>query len=97
MSDHTPGPWKIKSNGNGLTPSIVTDDEFAATWEIARIKDVPAGAYKANASLIASAPDLLQALEHILKSAEWQGGVTYKIKDGDLEKARVAIAKAKGK
>lgn len=66
MPKHTHGPWKVKDNGKGATPSIVTADEFIMTWEIARIKDVPNGAYKANANLIAAAPDLLDICESSL-------------------------------
>jgi predicted TIM-barrel fold metal-dependent hydrolase len=80
MTKHTPAPWKVKDNGKGQTPSIVTADEFTMTWEIARIKDVPAGAYKANANLIAAAP------ERIMWGTDWPHPNKYVVNpnDGDL-------------
>ncbi len=44
--------------------------------------------------LHAAAPDLLAALKSIRQACKWQGGVTYKVKDADLEVVRAAIAKA---
>lgn len=76
MNKHTPAPWKVKNNGKGLTPSIVTADEFTMTWEIARLKDVPNSALKYNARLIAAAPELLETLkmcEIALRYANFDG------------------------
>jgi len=39
---------------------------------------------------------LLEGLKIIMNNIEWQGGMTYKIKDGNLEAARAAIMKAEG-
>jgi len=49
-------------------------------------------ASNADARLIAAAPDLLEALENLLKVYEGEGGTQYHA--GDI--ARAAIAKAKG-
>ena len=49
-----------------------------------------------DAQLIAAAPDLLEACQHLRASLQWQGGVRYIIKDADLEPLRAAIAKATG-
>ena len=78
--NHTPGPWHLGYNKhdasihNGVTIASVCDD--ATHW-------------KANARLIAAAPDLLAALELIHSNAgespEWI-----------RERIAPAIAKAKG-
>lgn len=49
---------------------------------------------KQAARLIAAAPELLEALQALCNSVKWTGGVTYEIKDKELQDAREAIAKA---
>jgi len=74
----TPGPWHLGYNKhdasihNGVTIASVCDD--ATHW-------------KANARLIASAPELLSALERLAHPMA---------DDDDLDYAREIIAKAKG-
>lgn len=82
---HTAGPWMVTgSNGDGTS---ITNERGAsiARW--------PAGHELMfnDAKLLASAPDLLAALEHCLLE---HGGYTIK---GETErKARAAIRKARG-
>ena len=83
MSKHTPGPWRIGTpppNGeqtigtqHGLMVAVVTTGSGVPT--------------KANARLIAAAPELLEALQEIVNAADGDAG---------LKKARAAIAKATG-
>ena len=47
----------------------------------------------ANAQLIAAAPDMLEALEHVLMASEDDGSM----EDIDFEMVRQALANAKGK
>jgi len=74
----TPGPWHLGYNKhdasvhNGVTIASICDD--ATHW-------------KANARLIASAPELLAALERLVHPMA---------DDEDLDYAREIIAKAKG-
>ena len=91
-SQFTPGPWHLGYNKhdasihNGVTIASVCDD--ATHW-------------KANARLIASAPELLAALEAITKAyveliksdypPSWNAE-----KDDEVISARAIIAKAKG-
>ena len=86
MSDHTPGPWAYENYGGTL--HVFLDNE-GGTPSICKLvgndKD-------ANARLIAAAPDLLEALQNLLKVHEGEGGTQYHA--GDI--ARAAIAKAKG-
>jgi hypothetical protein len=68
--NHTPGPWftKDRLNANGNLMILTVDDRMIATvWPGAVIDklpyDLPA---EANATLIAAAPDLLDALKWAL-------------------------------
>ena len=79
---HTPGPWTVDriecDCGRGSGHRIVTESD-----------DLGSSENRANARLIASAPELLEALEHVVEMApnhnhDW------------VMKARHAIAKATG-
>ena len=89
---HTPGPW-------------TADNSIARVYSGARfVADAMSGQPKlgaqldedrANARLIASAPDLLEACETILSALRWEedrSGTTY----NGYESLQAAIAKAKG-
>jgi len=102
MSKHTPGPWFHEVHelplNNGKVISIQTRKTFDADEE----DDDPtlAGIYSldpvdfANASLIAAAPDLLEALEEmVLSLAQFE---IYEYQGFAIEAARKAIARAKG-
>lgn len=102
MSKHTPGPWKaLEGNGTRITTSAMVetmDGLFVA------------GCPEEDANLIASAPDLMEALEAVLifhsdsfwsddKHKRWKeitgkDEATTKIL---CDKVRQAIAKAEGK
>ena len=81
-STHTPGPWDVSFGRN--------DAAIHAGGTIAMIDDVMTG-WRANARLIAAAPDLLGSLEDMLAVLEARGA------DGPaMDRARAALAKAKG-
>lgn len=99
MSDkltHTPGPWKLNA---GVIEALV-DPENSQSY-IAPICDVDMDwsteIYKANAHLIAAAPELLEALKSLLEaSRELDQSATH---DGlnnckAITQARAAIRKA---
>ena len=82
---HTPGPWATAGEGNGIT-SVVTEDTIIPVAYVAWTNRVTQAA---NARLIASAPDLLAALENLEND------------DGSIpshawELVQAAIAKATG-
>ena len=62
---HTPGPWKWKQNrgNNYYEHSVFTDHQTVAELD----GEMPVN-IKANAALIAAAPDLLEALKLIVKA-----------------------------
>lgn len=92
---HTPGPWFVQDDhGRRYIETSGNDDTIA---EIHRRRSkgsvyscTEAGA---NASLIASAPELLEALQGLLAAYEDPGntGSSY---DEVVQRARAAIAKA---
>ena len=84
MSNHTPGPWKIFDDHPD--PDLLCLHVYHGDEQIADVSELK------NARLIAAAPDLLEALENLLKVHEGEGGTQYHA--GDM--ARAAIAKAKG-
>jgi hypothetical protein len=77
-STHTPGPWHYETGDDGAV--VYTG------FTIAKIP-IDGSDWQSNAYLIASAPDLLAALERLAHPMA---------DDDDLDYAREVIAKAKG-
>ena len=92
MSKHTPGPWIVYEFVDGYdirAPEaecyVATASDPEAVWgAIGREED---------ACLIAAAPDLLEALEKLVSLID-AGEGTWTLEE--QQKARAAIAKAKG-
>ncbi len=83
----TPGPWKVGVNKNTGMPATEVWARSEALCVASGFGDGPES--EANAKLIASAPELLAALEDVLNC------------DGDLKSMdfdgyRAAVAKARG-
>lgn len=98
MKKHTPGPWKVGINGND---SLSIWTIAPSTNVVAVLHDVPhENNTKANAHLIAAAPELLNAcvaaFHYIFRDGK-------QVADNDWSKERVlefikaAIAKAESK
>ena len=90
MSGHTPGPWKLKL-GKGMEYTYLVADrkgQDIANW--AHYHNATKAQTKANARLIAAAPDLLESLILLAN----QTNSTELAKAHDM--ARAAIAKATG-
>jgi hypothetical protein len=103
MSAHTPGPWK--AGRNSAYWEVCTERhrlEKGIPYSVADVcasdpNNPDGGLQEANARLIAAAPDLLEALIHMVSVAErdgWQTATTGR--QLFLWDAKVAIAKAKG-
>lgn len=92
---HTPGPWHLE---DGLIVAIrnnvpvpVAEPRYVAApidHSQTRVRNEEA----ANARLISAAPDLLDALAGMLSDYAEHG----EIKNGSMQEARAAIAKATG-
>ncbi len=90
MSAHTPGPWVASPDPNGSP----TDWVIGTTNESRPIDEV-AVCNARDASLIAAAPELLEALEGLCGLAELRPGHLQDYKAA-VAAARNAITKAKG-
>jgi hypothetical protein len=107
MSKHTPGPWRIQGavtitgKPGGIPRFLVWPAEETETSvvEICEIDCQIEGNYtcniaeaKANARLIAAAPELLAACKFLLAAAETEPGMAIYV--AHIQQARAAIAKA---
>ncbi len=98
MTEHTPGPWQIepiKRLGNALCVISAQGDRVARCDGINLVDDVPPKQCRANAHLIAAAPDLMEACKQMLRVAEVVGIRTHV--DPIYANAIAAIAKAEGR
>ncbi len=108
---HTPGPWALEEvrTDCGRAFRIGSGEMLKAGKGCCIIYDDypgnPENERKANARLIAAAPDLLEALEASLEEVKaWRAGLNTRnmntCKEGarfsDLSRSRAAIAKARG-
>ncbi len=101
VSKHTPGKWWAEVNGYGGFDIKATAPEGhemvlcqRSSWPGRDLESI------ANGYLIAAAPDLLEALEAILKTMRHPDGRWYSMKaheEDARDKAIAAIAKAVGK
>lgn len=104
MSKHTPGPWNLFNTAEIFTNlGAVNAEGIEATsndgWMIADcdMGGLSLSEIKANAMLIAAAPDLLEALEVMIEFvANVHANKAQTICYSEMDKARAAIAKAKG-
>lgn len=96
MSEHTPGPWEVDFGGSiGHIKSVAKNDRgttpTVCKYDAASNSCAPsfsAEVMRANARLIASAPELLEALEEIRSDPD----IRYRV----WVKAHEAIKKARG-
>lgn len=66
MSAHTPGPWSIEIDHQTEAPEFIRAYHEGEMFDIASLSDETEN-IEANARLIAAAPDLLFALEQMLR------------------------------
>lgn len=97
---HTPGPWAVDINTNHAheaeTVRGADNVRIAATYKIHDQRDDKKAAYfeaRANARLIAAAPELLRALEFAKNELHYHPATR---NSEALEVVRAAIAKATG-
>ncbi len=104
---HTPGPWYALRGQRNISIRHKTGDKFLPMVNVASVRgkfpaDCPYGSSEANARLIAAAPELLEALQAVLRSfptdrdmrdAGWERA-EIDLACRDYEAARAAISKA---
>jgi hypothetical protein len=88
QTTHTPGPWStrpIHGNPQSFYLAAPSGELMAEIWATTHLRD---DVLYANAKLIAAAPELLAALQHLMR---------YDFGDSEgAKEARAAIAKATG-
>lgn len=104
MNKHTPGPWHVSKVDRDWVVSALSTD--AVDYSVAYCQ--PSGwhkkdlNHKANAHLIAAAPDLLEALKSVINAIDTANALTghlegfAKVFAPTLAAANAAIAKAEG-
>ena len=99
MTKHTPGPWKAARNSAFWEvvkpwPGQTLEEANDYSPSVAHAWGTTEQEAEANASLIAAAPELLEALNELANGYSgnrWDVGIALRLK-----KARSAIAKATG-
>ena len=94
---HTPGPWVSLGNPgenrviySGTKAEVAAGSTGCDRVAVVRGSDVVDSVAEANARLIAAAPELLAAIEHVFEAAEDCGDMN----DIDWNMLRDALAKA---
>ncbi len=91
---HTPGPWNYLYDGRGDHTIVDAYGRvLAVTWGV----PIDRGTEEANARLIASAPELLEALEDVeSKIMDYEARRINWRPEDFLMRVRAAISKARG-
>ena len=98
LKEHTPGPWKVQSNMNPTGDCVILCDKTNAfgNYHIAEVSRGPnykiTDQDKANARLIAAAPELMKALRYLEEVAIAK--VLPNASHPAMQQARAAISKA---
>lgn len=101
---HTPGPWALGQPGAEQFEDVLVPDGKRVIWapdgmEVALARD-RGGETRANACLVAAAPELLAALKSFMRApslgSAGQGSITIEVQSYNRNAARAAIDKAEG-
>lgn len=87
---HTPGPWYWRG---GKSVEVRTEHDGGIGFHLATIRCGDSDTDKANAALIAAAPELLEALKGLLEFVAEKAPLA----DPRVDAAEAKIAKAEGK
>lgn len=92
----TPGPWRVGISVDNEIHCVDAEDQFGGVTEIAEVWGTVAdkeetSESRANARLIAAAPDLYHALDNLLIAI----GIGWDL-DGVIDVSKDALAKANG-
>jgi hypothetical protein len=95
QSKHTPGPWRHSKGGPNGCPVVGTDRGLMVCM-LSHSVNIPTHIEqaKANASLIAAAPEMLEALKEA--QANFKTYDRFKVDVDAMHKIESAIAKAEG-
>jgi|GEM_PF-1643531 len=112
MSGYTPGPWEINNlssicsavgaeSGDGYKADqydcwLIAECDLGMTLVSGQMISLGPDVVKANASLIAAAPELLEALEAMVEYVDFMHSIGHLQRPVQSSEACAAIAKAKG-
>ena len=104
MSKHTPGPWRILPEECDKPYIRVRGTVLGARYKVANVitpsyegvHEREAEETRANARLIAAAPELLEALKLMVERFADSAGYFGDFKSDAVKNAEAAIAKAEG-
>ena len=97
MSKHTPGPWTVgPAFDNDGQPEIIIEHQTPAGNLVVAVALAGLQGQEANARLIAAAPDLLEALEHIMRCIPMGGFAQIHHGSSTWEQIDAAVSKARG-
>ena len=91
MAQHTPGPWHVAGSDRGHI-----EDRRSLPILGGFIGGKSLDEMQANVRLAAAAPDLLEALEQVVRMDDGGKGCGVSLIRADWDAAAAAIAKAKG-
>lgn len=89
MNKHTPGPWEVLEAEDARYITTDHGDQYIA--KTVDLLDEPA-----NATLMAAAPELLDAIVNMVSRFDIGKSNYGFVTDSDLRKCHAAIAKARG-
>jgi len=92
MSGHTPGPWRLQLGKGVQFDYIINTKKDQPVACFSHYKQFTKKETKANARLIAAAPDLLAVVKELEESASYWS--EYDVPLGIVDRLRAAIAKA---
>lgn len=100
---HTPGPWThgigfVRNMGRdvlGVGVQAIDGGDWTPVAALSFVEDVN-DTDRANACLIAAAPDLLQALQPFVLANSSEDTIVLVVRTADVTRARAAILKATG-
>ena len=84
---HTPGPWVVKHDKEGLPFIGVASDPWTYPGTVATVEQ------EKDARLIAAAPEMFEVLSELLDTLEMSKGYGF---DEEYEKLREVLAKVEG-
>ena len=89
MIKHMPGPWRIQTHKTPKTSKIQIWQDKTGQEGVGEYKLADDVTFMVDARVMAAAPDLLEALQTLLKAVE-----EMRITKDHLAQARAAVAKA---
>lgn len=96
---HTPGPWTVDAMGfiyASADSELPENSNQGAELVLAKLLSHSTVRTAGNASLISAAPDLLAAVQDLIRLFPDEGSAIARGCTADLRAARAAIRKAKG-